>query len=193
MPTSAIPRPALRAAVVSLAAVALLGSSAHAARAQERCPGAQDIPTTPAAVSAAAAATACLVNVERAGRGLRQLRPDRDLAQAGRHHVRDMVRRGFFAHVTPTGADLGDRLRAAGYGGPGQGWRAGENLGWGDGPRATPAALVAAWLASPEPRRIMLRPAYRELGVGVAAGAPVPTGSPLPSATYALELGVTSS
>jgi uncharacterized protein YkwD len=100
-----------------------------------------------------------------------------------------MARRNFFSHVTPGGADLGDRLRRAGYGRPGAGWRAGENLGWGTGPRATPAALVAAWLASPEHRRNMLRRSYRELGVGVARGEPTGASDPLPGATYALELG----
>jgi uncharacterized protein YkwD len=190
MLTSAdIVRPALRAAALSLAAIALLAPSARAARNQERCPGEQTVPTTSAAVRAAAAATACLVNAERTARGLRPLSADRDLVQAARHHARDMARRNFFSHVTPGGADLGDRLRHAGYGRPGAGWRAGENLGWGTGDRATPAALVAAWLASPEHRKNMLRRSFRELGVGVAGGAPTNTGSPLPGATYALELG----
>ena len=100
-----------------------------------------------------------------------------------------MARRNYFSHVTPGGDDLGDRLRDAGYGDPGDGWRAGENLGWGTGNRATPASLVDEWLASPGHQRNMLERSFRELGVGVAGGAPQDDGG-LPGATYTLNLGV---
>ena len=88
---------------------------------------------------------------------------------------RDMARRNYFSHVTPGGEDLGDRLRDAGYGDPGDGWRAGENLGWGTGNRATPNSLVDEWLASPAHKGNMLERSFRELGVGVAGGAPQAT------------------
>ena len=101
-----------------------------------------------------------------------------------------MARRNYFSHVTPGGEDLGDRLRDAGYGDPGDGWRAGENLGWGTGNRATPASLVDEWLASPGHKRNMLENSFREIGVGVAEGAPQPTDGGLPGATYTLNLGV---
>ena len=61
----------------------------------------------------------------------------------------------------PTASDLSDRLRAAGYGNPGDGWRAGEDLGWGTGERATPNALVDAWLDSDQHRRILLSAGYQ--------------------------------
>ena len=54
---------------------------------------------------------------------------DRDLGEAARRHAADMVRRGYFSHVSPGGRDMGDRLRRAGYGN-GDSWRAGENLAW---------------------------------------------------------------
>ena len=100
-----------------------------------------------------------------------------------------MTQRQFFSHVSTNGNRLSDRLRAAGYGDPGDGWRAGEDLGWGTGERSTPNALVDAWLASDHHRRILLSGSYREIGVGVAAGAPRPTNSGLPGATYAMDLG----
>ncbi len=81
-------------------------------------------------------------------------------------------------------------MRAAGYGEPGAGWRAGENLGWGTGPRATPRALVDAWLESSGHRRILLGSEYRELGIGVVGGVPKKDDS-LPGATYTLNVGVT--
>jgi uncharacterized protein YkwD len=166
----------------------LLAPSAGAAQA-ERCPGSLDIPTSQDGLDNAAQATACLVNAERTSRGLRALRRDGDLAQAARKHSADMARRNYFSHVTPGGQDLGDRIRDAGYGDPGDGWRAGENLGWGTGSRATPASLVDAWLASDGHKRNMLKESFREFGVGVAVGAPQGDGG-LPGATYTLELAV---
>ena len=84
---------------------------------------------------------------------------------------RDMARRNYFSHVTPGGEDLGDRLRDAGYGDPGDGWRAGENLGWGTG-TAPPPRAVDEWLASPRHKRNMLEKSFRELGVGCRGRAP---------------------
>ena len=56
-------------------------------------------------------------------------------------------------------------------------------------PNAARSAVVDAWLNSDGHRRIMLRPEYREYGVGVATGAPKETTSG-PGATYTLDLGV---
>ena len=185
-------RPLRRPAVAALAALVACLLAAGPAEATEagRCPGALDVPSSPQELSAAADAVTCLVNAERTSRGLKPLQRDGDLAQAARRHAADMVRRAYFAHVTPSGSDLGDRVDYAGYGDPGDGWRIGENLGWGTGPRGTPAWLVDAWLASPHHRRILLEPAFRELGAGAAQGAPKATDGSLPGATYTLELGV---
>ncbi len=174
----------LTAAVSMIAACAL----AQAAQADE-CPGANDVPTSADAASAAADTIVCLVNAERTSRGLKPLQPDQDLAQAGRRHASDMVRRDYFSHVTPSGKTVGDRVRDAGYGHPGDGWKVGEDLGWGTGSRATPQGMLNAWLASPPHRRIMLEAGYREIGVGGAQGTPLDHPTPLPGATYALEIG----
>jgi uncharacterized protein YkwD len=187
--TADVVRALLRAAIASLAVVGLLVKSAEAAQA-ERCPGSLDVPTSQQQLDAAADAVVCLVNAERTTRGLKALRRDGDLAQAARRHAADMARRNYFSHVTPGGESLGDRLRDAGYARPGAGWKAGENLGWGTGPRATPAWLVDEWLASPGHKRNMLENSFREVGVGVADDAPQPTDDGLPGATYTLNLGV---
>ena len=91
--------------------------------------------------------------------------------------------------MSANGNGLSDRLRAAGNGNPGDGWRAGEDLGWGTGERATPNALVDAWLNSDHHRRILLSSLYEDIGLGVALGAPKATSSGLPGATYAMDLG----
>jgi uncharacterized protein YkwD len=163
----------------------LVTPQAASAAAADKCPGALDTPTD---ASDAADTVTCLVNAERSKRGLRAVSRDGDLNQAARKHARDMVRRGYFSHVTPGGSTLGDRLRDAGYG-RGQGWRAGEALGWGTGDMATPNALVDEWLDSPPHRHILLDSGFREVGVGIALGEPRDEQSSLPGATYALDFG----
>jgi uncharacterized protein YkwD len=134
-------------------------------------------------------AVECEVNAARTARGLRPLRTDGDLAVAARRMASDMVRREYFAHTSPGGSTLRDRINRVHYG-HGAGWRAGEALAWGTGDRATPASIVDAWLASPPHRRIVLDDGFREVGVGVADGDPGTTDSSLPGATYALEAAV---
>ncbi|HET6827852.1 MAG TPA: CvpA family protein, partial [Ramlibacter sp.] len=53
-----------------------------------------------------------LLNAERTQRGLKPLQADPQLLPVARAHSRDMFARGYFAHVSPEGRDLGDRLRA---------------------------------------------------------------------------------
>jgi len=187
--TTAITRPLLTAAVSLTAACSFSASPAHAAAGADQCPGAMDVPDSAAKVDQAADAVLCLVNAERASRGLEVLKRDGDLMQAARGHSRDMTRRNYFDHTSPGGETVGDRVRDAGYGRPGDGWRVGENLGWGTGRRAAPNALVDAWLNSPPHKKNMLNGAFREVGVGVAQGAPN-KGTDLPGATYTLNLGV---
>lgn len=187
--TTAISRPLFSAAVIAQLTLGLFTAPAHASRGVYQCNGSLQIPQTAEPLATASSAVVCLVNVERTARGIDSLRRDTDLAQAARGHALEMTQRQFFSHVSTNGNRLSDRLRAAGYGDPGDGWRAGENLGWGTGERSTPNALVDAWLASDHHRRILLSGSYREIGVGVAAGAPRPTNSGLPGATYAMDLG----
>ncbi len=55
-----------------------------------------------------------LVNGERTKRGLRALRMDAALVALARAHSADMLRRGYFSHVTPDGLSPADRAAAAG-------------------------------------------------------------------------------
>jgi uncharacterized protein YkwD len=177
------------AAVSIIASCTLTARPAQAAQA-DRCRGSLNVPTSADELDQAADAIVCLVNAERTSRDLRPLRRDGDLAQAARRHAVDMVRRNYFSHVSPGGTSPGDRAVDAGYASMNQSWKVGEDLGWGTGTRATPNTLVDEWMASPPHRRILLEAGYRELGVGVASGAPVDHATALPGATYALELGV---
>jgi uncharacterized protein YkwD len=130
-------------------------------------------------------ATLCLINEERRARGRPALAADPRLAVAARRYSADMVARGYFAHVSPDGATLTDRLRRVGYLG-GCAWRAGEALAWGFGDERTPAARVAAWMHSRRHRRVLLSPRYRDVGIGVARGVPVGSGDGI---TYTADFG----
>ena len=130
----------------------------------------------------------CVSNAERRAHGLQKLRVDPRLSKAARRHSRDMVRRGYFAHTGPSGDTFVQRIRAAGYLSSAARWLVGENLGWGSGAGASPGGIVNAWMASPEHRRILLRPDYRELGVGVVLEGPHPQAGP--QATFTADFGV---
>jgi uncharacterized protein YkwD len=113
-------------------------------------------------------AVRCEVNKVRAAHGLAAIRTTTPLRLAAQRHSEDMVRRRYFAHVSPSGTNVSERVRKAGY----RFRRLGENIGWGSGSAATPGAIVQAWMNSPPHRKIILTPAFREAGVGIAEGAP---------------------
>ena len=96
-----------------------------------------------------------------------------------------MVARGYFAHTSPGGSTFGARLQHVGYA-SGCAWSAGETIAWGAGGSATPASRVSAWIRSRPHRQILLNPAFREVGVGIVAGAPDRSGAGF---TYTAEFG----
>lgn len=114
----------------------------------------------------------CLLNAERAKRGLRKLRSSRSLETAARRHSTDMVERNYFDHQRRGGPDLVKRVRRTGYLKGARSWAVGENIAWGTGDLATPQALVRAWMESQGHRENILDPDFREVGVAVVLGAP---------------------
>jgi uncharacterized protein YkwD len=153
---------------------------------------------TPACASASSApgavarrvvlrATLCVLNAERRARRLRPLRLNRRLSRASRRHARDMVRRRYFSHDSLSGADFVDRIRRTGYLRSARRWSVGENLAWGSGERATPRSILRAWMGSRGHRANILTARFREIGIGVAYGAP--RGASSPAATYATSFG----
>jgi uncharacterized protein YkwD len=133
-------------------------------------------------------ATFCLLNAERASRGLTALKPDRQLQRAALAHGGDMVSHGYFAHEGRDGSEPAERIRSTGYLSGGGAWRIGENLAWGTGDLATPRAIMAAWMHSPGHRANILQPQYRQIGFGVIAGNP--NADDGAGATYVTEFGV---
>lgn len=142
-----------------------------------------------AGVAAAGQATLCLVNRERTQRGLPPLRENSLLTAASLEHSQDMVRRDYFEHASADGRSVADRLRATGYS-RGVSASAGENIAYGFGGKATPASIVRAWMRSPGHRADILRPAFTEIGIGVALGAPeLRADQQARSATYTTDFG----
>jgi uncharacterized protein YkwD len=135
------------------------------------CPGSRSRPS-PASLDRAIRATVCLINQARGDHGLGALRATSSLERAAAAHSRDMVRRDFFAHESPTGSTMQQRIDRAGYFDGASSWALGETIAWGSGGRATPASIARAWLQSPGHRAILLDGRYHDLGVGIALGAP---------------------
>lgn len=109
-----------------------------------------------------------LTNLERVKNGLWPLSKNPSLTAAARAHNRDMITHNFVSHTGSDGSASYDRALAAGYAPYGWGKAyVGENIAAG---LHTPADAVRGWLNSPTHRANMLRPEYREIGVGMARG-----------------------
>jgi uncharacterized protein YkwD len=127
----------------------------------------------PGNLSLVRAATSCLVNRERAAHGERALSSSPRLQRAAQNHTESMAFRGYFAHVGPGGQTPLDRIRASGYiHGSHMGYEVGENIAWGTGSLATPSAIVAAWMASPDHRANILDGRFRDTAIGVSSHLP---------------------
>jgi uncharacterized protein YkwD len=101
-----------------------------------------------------------IINAARQQEGLAPLSPTAALMEAAQQQAQDMAEAGRLSHTGPNGSTVEGRVQAAGYGG----WtELGEVCAAGD---ASPEAVVADWLASPEHRARLLDPAFREVGAG---------------------------
>jgi uncharacterized protein YkwD len=159
-------------ALAATAVAALLSLGAASPARAAACPGADTVPAA-GNLAQVAEATHCLLNEERAARGLKPTRPNAQLAQAAVGFSRRMVSERFFAHVAPDGEELETRLVRSRYiAAADEAFTIGENLAWGQGELSTPRALVNGWMNSPGHRANVLHPGYAELGLGFALGTP---------------------
>jgi len=109
------------------------------------------------------------INEVRQAHHLRPLMLASSLREAAQGHSNDMVRRGYFSHVSPRGLTLSDRIRRAGFRTVGS-WSAGENLGWGSGSIGSPRSILRMWLRSPSHRANLLSSRWRYMGIGRKTG-----------------------
>lgn len=100
-----------------------------------------------------------LVNIRRAEAGIAAVAVDPVLMSCAQQYSETVAAMGKLSHTSPDGSTPGQRLRRCGYN-----WRNfGENLAAG---YADADQLVAAWMASPSHRKIILNPKVREIGLG---------------------------
>jgi uncharacterized membrane protein required for colicin V production len=100
-----------------------------------------------------------LINAERVKNGLKPLVQDQALTEVARLHGADMLRRGYFAHITPEGMQPSDRADYAGI----DYEKFGENLAF------SPDAKMAhiGLLRSERHRRNILSTQFKKVGIGV--------------------------
>ena len=136
-------------------------------------------------------AVLCLINRKRAENGDAPLKTNPQLEQAAEGHCEELIADDYFAHVSPSGETPVDRIRDTGYiPSPSDGYVIGENLAWGTYQLSTPAAIVAAWIASPGHLANILEAQYTETGIGITSAVPSSLAAGAPGATYAQEFGV---
>jgi uncharacterized protein YkwD len=159
---------------------------AQAAAKRTRCKGAsRRVGKTRRSRRIARKAVLCLLNRERRAHGLKPLHTQTRLFTASFRHSRAMVKKRFFAHVQPGGIGLLTRLVRTHYL-PARAWNVGENIAWGQGAYDSPKNTVNAWMHSTGHRANILRPGFRQIGIGIYRG--VPTGRKS-GATYTTDFG----
>lgn len=103
------------------------------------------------------------VNAIRQKNGLGSLKNNEQLAQVARQYSQKMANQKFFSHTSPQGDTMVQRVRSAGifY------WMLGENLFMGTNLPQPVGDAVQGWMDSPGHRENILRPEFRETGIGV--------------------------
>ncbi|MCW2925530.1 MAG: Allergen V5/Tpx related [Thermoleophilia bacterium] len=104
-----------------------------------------------------------LINAERAKAGLGAVTYNSTLDTAAEKHAGQMSTVGKMAHDNIGDGDPGERIRAEGFS---KAW--GENVATG---QTSPEQVVREWMASPEHRRNILDPNFRQMGVGYVTAA----------------------
>ena len=107
---------------------------------------------------------AATIDELRGERGCGPLHVDDGLARAAGRQARLLLTVGQLDH--DAGAPFASRLEQAAP--AAHMW--GENLAYGSGEGAQPAAIVAGWMNSPAHRAIMLDCRFSEVGIGIAGG-----------------------
>jgi uncharacterized protein YkwD len=103
------------------------------------------------------------INGIRQKKGLGSLKNNDRLAQVARQYSQKMATQKFFSHTSPQGDTMVQRVRSAGifY------WMLGENLFIGTNLPQPVQDAVQGWMESPGHRENILRPEFRETGIGV--------------------------
>jgi hypothetical protein len=138
-------------------ALAFVGSSAAAAEPADTTRGRED-------------QLALLIDRARVAAGVLPLARAPELDRAASAHARDMAAQGYMEHEALDGSTPASRAADEGYSTPaGSAWLVVEVISAMGDP---PEAAVRWWLGDGLHRRVVLRPTWREMGVGFATGGP---------------------
>ena len=131
----------------------------------ERAPERQ--PSAPAAAPASYAQSIVdAMNRERRAHGLGPLKLETRLSLAAQDRVGDMLRKGYFDHVSPDGLDPFTWVRKRGY----RFSLVGENLALG---YRTSQSVVTGWMNSPGHRENILKSGFDEVGIAFSDSSPM--------------------
>ena len=120
--------------------------------------------SAPAAPEGFTARVVALTNAERAAVGVPPVAGDPQLTVAAQRYAEVMAETACVGHACGPVPKLGDRAVAAGD----TRWGfLGENVAAG---QPTPERVIAAWMASPTHRAVLLNPEFTLLGVGRTTG-----------------------
>jgi uncharacterized protein YkwD len=172
-------------AVLAGVLVLHVGVSTASRKSRGACAGANTVPVDEATRRQATGAVLCLVNLLRHRYGMRRVRVSMDLTVAALQHSDDMVSQGYFSHDAPS-ATFAVRMSRTGYAHAHRRCTLSEAMAWST--NATARKLVKMLRRSPEHRAILLDRAQRDMGIGLALGAPE-TGVSTGSSTLVLTFG----
>jgi uncharacterized protein YkwD len=113
------------------------------------------------------------INTLRAQHHLAKLRFSARLTTAARAHTQQMANDGYFAHESADGSAFWKRVQRFYASSPWRFWSVGENLLWSSRDIDSRDAL-RLWWGSPEHRKNLLNPAWREIGVSALHAAQAP-------------------
>ena len=113
------------------------------------------------------------INRVRSEHGLPQVTRSLQLGAAAREHSDDMARFGYFGHPSHDGTPLQKRLEHFFPVSTYRFWSVGETL-LSSATSISGAASVRAWLASPEHRRVLLDPTWRQIGISAVHDSSAP-------------------
>ena len=180
MSAAAFPHLPRRIVLAAVAAVLTLLALAPAQADARRC---RHVNRDPNGISIhkVQTATLCLINNKRRARGLHRVSENHRLDRASMRYAQEMASRNFFQH-----GDFVGRIKAVDYLAGAGSWTVGENIAWGGGSYSTPKSIVRMWMNSPPHRANILSSRFREIGIGIARGTPVPG---VGGATYATDFG----
>jgi uncharacterized protein YkwD len=158
-----------RKLILLLVAAALVAGTADARPRDDRVPASSRISGVPALQDQLLNA----INDLRRSKDLAELTLNPALSLAARGHSQSMAMHGYFTHEGWNGSSFWARIKPKYRPQLGNEWSVGENMVWAS-PELSADYALQIWLDSPPHRKILLTPAWREVGLGAVRAFAAP-------------------